>query len=49
MNLMQQTMAVFFAGLAGGAIAYAMTRDPTSYANFLGAAVGVVLALLCVA
>ena len=49
MSLMQQTMVVFFGGLAGGAIAYAVTRDPTSYAIFFGWAIGVVLALLCVA
>ena len=49
MSVMQQTAMVFFGGLAGGAIVYAYTRDPTSYATFAGAAVGVLVALLCVA
>ncbi len=47
MSQMHQTLVVFFSGLAGGLVTYAVIRDPTSYAPFVGCAIGIALALFC--
>lgn len=49
MDLMTQTVVVFFAGIAGGGVAYSITRDPTSRANWAGFVVGTVAALVAFA
>ena len=46
---MTQTVVVFFAGIAGGGVAYSITRDPTSRANWAGFVVGTVAALVAFA